>query len=364
MSIPWRVGFEIELLASPGRSRYDLALAIAKRNGGYVRRFFHPQSEPSKVEGKPLFHNLTLGYKVFDAKGEWLASCVDDLTLQDDLDKSAQPKTGWYRILSDDQRLLSLIQAQSDPEQNLVGALTPVAELFRTKLTPGPQGLMKVVDQDGVSVAMGAPLPGERERPCELITAPLDDGHEEKLGDLLQLARDLDFSIPKEGATHIHFDASALESPQTLINLVRIFAIYGDCIKQQFQSNPLCRRLGKWPSELIDTVHAPDFLDLDWSTARERLQTLDITKYCDYNIRNMLHHYQDRNTIEIRVLPVSLDADQILQWTTFFITLLNRARDPEPFTYEGESAPDFQSLASALSSFENRSQRSRVTLNG
>jgi len=253
----WRIGYEVELLAPPGKSRRDLADAIATRNGGCVRRFFHPQSEPSKVVGRPIFHNLTQGFEVLDADGNWLASCVDDLTLQDDLDKSASPKEGWYRVVSDDERLLRLVCAQSDPEADLGDVVQTIAGLFQTDVETGPQGLLKVVDSHGTSVILGAPLPGERERACELVTAPLDSDHEVKLDEYLGIAAELGFSVAAEGATHLHFDADRLQSPITMINLVRILAIYGESLKAYVGTNPRCRRLGTWPPSLLEAVHAP-----------------------------------------------------------------------------------------------------------
>ena len=108
-----RVGFEIELLAPRGRSRRDLAQLLAKNCGGRVERIFYPQSEPSKVPGQYVFHNLILGFRVTDNEDSWVATCVDDLTLQNDLVKSTPPLPGWYRILSDDLRLLNLVIGQA-----------------------------------------------------------------------------------------------------------------------------------------------------------------------------------------------------------------------------------------------------------
>src|SRR5688572_31097924 len=100
------MGFEIELLAPVGRSRKDLAVALAEDVGGEIRRCFYPQSEPSLVPNTPVFHNLVLGYDAYDREGRRYARCVDDLTLQADLDRNAAAKDGWYRIVSDDSRLL------------------------------------------------------------------------------------------------------------------------------------------------------------------------------------------------------------------------------------------------------------------
>lgn len=52
--LSWRIGVEIELLAPRGLSRQDLAEAIARSSSGSVRRYFHPQSELSKVPGAPV----------------------------------------------------------------------------------------------------------------------------------------------------------------------------------------------------------------------------------------------------------------------------------------------------------------------
>ncbi len=137
IQLTWKIGFEIELLAPKGLSRQTLAEAIAHEQGGIVRRFFHPQSEPSKVPGTLLFHNLTMGFEVVNKQGQVIARCVDDLTLQDDLEKTTSPLTGWYRIVSDDLRLLQLIKQQANPTAPLSEVLKPIAQLFATEVEPG-----------------------------------------------------------------------------------------------------------------------------------------------------------------------------------------------------------------------------------
>lgn len=130
VALNWKVGFELELMAPPGASRRDIAERVAARVGGAATRIFHPESEHSKVPGTPVFENLTLGYRVTDAEGNWVASFVDDLTLQADFHKEAKPRPGWYRIVSDDARFLRLIERQCDPEAPLESVLDPIAELF------------------------------------------------------------------------------------------------------------------------------------------------------------------------------------------------------------------------------------------
>ena len=348
--IPWRIGVEIELLAPSGRSRLDLAAAIAEAKGGSVHRFFHPQSEPSKVPGMKVFHNLTLGYEVVDTQGTWIASCVDDLTLQADLKRETAPKSAWYRILSDDERLLRLIQQQTDAELPLEKALEPLAALFGTSLSPGPGGMKRVNDVMGATVAMVTPLPGERERPCELVTAPMDEKQGEQLDFYLELARSLGFTAPQEGATHLHFDATALQSAGAMANLIQLLWTYGEPLKQLMKTNPKCRRLGPWPKELIEVVSKPDFRLQSWSEARAQLRKLKLTKYCDFNIMNCLLELTSKNTIEVRVLPVWLESQPILEAAELFVSILQRAVDPRPVPPKPPQAASAEAIAALRAS--------------
>ena len=319
-----RVGFEVELLAPRGRSRRDLAQLLAERCGGRVERIFYPQSEPSKVPGQYVFHNLILGFRVTDADGSWVATCVDDLTLQNDLVKSTPPVASWYRILSDDLRLLHLVISQADAEASLEEVLKPIACLFQSELEGGPGGMIRVVDSDDMPVVMAAPLPGERERPCELITAPMETGHAEQLDRLLSAARELDFAVPLEAAVHLHFDGSEFQEVGAFSGLVTLLSERGEELKERVGVNPRCRRLGDWPAELRETVEDPDFLRLAWPEARERLLKLPLTKYCDFNLVNLIKGRPDKTTLEIRVLPGSIETEQIVRAAGFVEELLDQ----------------------------------------
>jgi hypothetical protein len=296
-----------------------------------------------------MFHNLTLGYRVVDSRGDWVASCVDDLTLQADLVREAPPQPNWYRVLSDDQRLLRLVELQTDPEQPLEEVLDPIAKLFGTTPTAGPQGMLRVNDLSGASVAIAAPLPGQRERPCELITAPMDRGHKGSLDRLLGLARDLGFTAPIEGATHLHFDATRLQSAAAMANLVGLLWNFGDALKKAVGTNPHCLRLGAWPKALLETVSQADFRSLRWPAAQSRLRAAKLTKYCDFNLLNCLHGSSDRCTIEVRILPVCLESGPLLEVATLFEAILRRALQSTPVLPAAmESSLSLEALLSEL----------------
>lgn len=83
---------------------------------------------------------------------------------------------------------------------------------------------------------------------------------------------------------------------------------------------------------------------MSWPQARNVLQNLELTKFCDFNLRNMIHHWKQRNTIEVRILPVSLDYQEIMGWTSLFEAILTRACEEEIFTVEEDEAPGIESL--------------------
>ena len=323
--LQWTIGVEVELLAPPQRSRADLAYALAERAGGRVRRFFHHQTEPSKVPGKPIFQNLTTGFEALDAEGDVIARCVDDLTLQGDLDRFAAPKRGWYRIVSDDARLLRLIARHADAERDLPESLEGVRVLFDTELEPCEGGMLRLVDELGAPIAIAAPLPGERERPCEIITPPITEDHHARLSHLIDVARELGFTIPQEAATHIHFDATPLRDARVLSNLICLLRTHGANIKRLLGTNPRCRRLGDWPEALFSLVNDPSFRSRSWVAAQRSLAELPLSKYCDFNIKNIVHPRSDKNTFEVRTLPVWLDATPIVEAAALFEAMLRHA---------------------------------------
>jgi Putative amidoligase enzyme len=333
--LKWKAGFEIELLAPSGSSRRDLAVAIARRAGGDVTRCFYPQSEPSKVPGTPVFENLILGFEARNDCGDVVATCVDDLTIRADLDRRKPGLAGWYRIVSDDARLLRLIMAQCDPAADLETVLQPVADLFGTTLTRESDDIVRLADRMSSPIAMAVSLPGERERPCELITPPIADDHLARLESCLAPARELGFVVPKEAAVHIHYDAAALRHPAVFARLVDVVSMHGSNLRRLVGTNPHCIRIGSIPDWLPRLTETGRFRSLDWSEARELLRSGKLTKYCDFNFLNVVHDVPGKSTFEVRILPGSIDAAFIVEQAGLFEAILNWCVGSSP-----EARPD------------------------
>ena len=180
------------------------------------------------------------------------------------------------------------------------------------------------------AVAMGARLPGERERPCELISPPLEEAHASRLEALLRPARELGFQLPHEGAVHLHFDGQRLCSARAISNLVQLLARQGDALKRELGTNPACVRLGPWPPGLLEMVCQADFLELPWTLARQALSRLPLTKYCDFNLVNLVQQNKAKHTFEVRILPASIEVEPILHAAHRFQQFLERATEARP----------------------------------
>ena len=323
-TLHWQAGFEFELLAPPGASRRTLADALAATCGGTVRVVFHHETELSQVPGTPVFDNLSQGFEVLDAHGAWLARCVDDSTLQQGLNPQAAGLPGWFRIVSDDRRLLQLVARVGRADGTPHDALAPVAALFGTQAELLPGGLVRITTLDHAPLAIAAPLPGERERGCELVTPPLLHHHAQRIDALLGPARALGFTLAFESATHVHFDAAALHHARVIANLVALLHCWGPTLKWLVQCNPACRRLGDWPAALLDMVGERSFHQLQWPQARAKLQTLGLSKFCDFNLKNTVHDVPGKPTFEVRVLPGLLSGEAAVASAALFEALLQR----------------------------------------
>ena len=187
--------------------------------------------------------------------------------------------------------------------------------------------MVRVADEVGAPIALAAPLPGERERPCELVSAPISENHLQQIEALLEPARELGFTIPAEGAIHLHFDAEPLCSASTFANLVRFFGVHSDAIKDRFKTNPQCRRLGRWPIEIFEVITSEGFTQLSWEDACEKLRKIELIKFCDFNLFNMVHAPAGKHTFEVRVLPVWMEGEKIIEAASFFTEILEWAKN-------------------------------------
>jgi len=361
-----RIGFEIELIAPPGVDRGVLARRVAIASGGAARRVFHTDSEPSLVPGMGHFWHLTPAWEVTDALGAPVASFVDDVTIAEDLrrEQATAPGTAardprgtdLYRVLSDDPRLLRLVARHSHPEAPFARSLDEVARLVGTTVeTVG--AVRRLRDGAGASIAMAAPLALGRERPCEIVTAPLTTDHETALEALLRPARELGFTVPVESAVHLHVDGAPFRSAHAFSNLVRLFGHWREALHVLLETNPACTRLAPLPPALLALVETDPLLELTpsgsdsdsgsgpgpgtgrggdahdrrWHRLQQAAAGTGPVKYADVNLTALLTDAPVRDTVEVRILPGSLDASTITERAGLVERLLDRCLEEAPF---------------------------------
>ena len=320
-----RTGFEIELLAPQGMSRRTLADEIAARRDGVVRPVWHHDSEPSLVPGLGRFLHLTQGFEVLDADGGLVCTLVDDITIVADLDARATPMPGWYRVLTDDSRLSQLIATTADPADPLEKSLRGVARLWDAPVQQHGD-YYKVDDASGATIAIAAPLGGNRERPCEIVTPPISSSHQSALDDLLTVARQLRFTVPTEAAVHMHYDGALFRPAAVLANVVRLFGWWREPLRELLQTNTACVRLGPLPEPLVAAVDGnPTYEQL-----RDVATSSGLSKVFDVNLTQLFSANPVRDTLEVRILPGSIDADEIVRQAQLVEAVLLRCQDPTP----------------------------------
>ncbi|WP_225215423.1 amidoligase family protein [Cellulomonas avistercoris] len=330
-----RTGVEIELLAPAGSDRQALADVLAARSGGAVRRSFHTDSEPSAVPGVGVFRHLSPAFDVVDWRGRPLARLVDDITIEADLvpvpgRRDLPGHRGWYRVLCDDPRLLRLVERHVDPHASLADVLRPVADLFGATLDVFP-GAARVNDATGASIAVAMALPPGRERPCEVVTPPLERAHARALENLLAPARDLGFTVPHEAAVHVHVDGAPFRRPGTFANLVRLFAHWREPLWEALGTNPACRRLAPLPDALVDLVERDRAATPEaWAQLQRDARAVGLTKYADVNLTQLVAARPVRDTVEVRVLPGSIDGHDVVRRAGLVERLLLRCLDARP----------------------------------
>jgi Putative amidoligase enzyme len=341
-ALHWRTGFELELLAPCGSSRRTLADALAKDCRGQVRPVWHQDSEPSLVNSLGgRFLHLTQGFEVVVDSGDLLCTLVDDVTIVAELDPAATALPGWHRILTNDSRLLRLLDRISDPGGPLETSLDGAASLWG--VAAEQHGKVWRVESAGETIALATASGGERERPCEIVTPPLTEDHAGALERLLGPARDLGFTIPAEAAVHVHLDGGPFREAGALANVVRLFAHWREPLRQLLGTNANCRRLAALPAELVAlTDGAPTLEEMGAAATRGEL-----TKFFDVNLTQLFRNDPIRDTLEVRILPGALVADEVIERAGIIETLLERCLDPHPFP----SPPtDFAAAVEALRS--------------
>lgn len=305
MSASGLVGLELELLAPRGKGRRALAEAVARSAGGRVQFGLKYTSPGPLADGRPRCE-LGCAYRVARA-GKALGTLVDDPSL-------ALPRGGTDRRESwagetDDVRLALLAESvcwasAGDARQ----VYAPLAQLFDGAVERAPAGGFAVVDAVGHPLVRGGAGGGGRARACEVVLPPLAPAElRAAVERWLAPTRRLGFSIPREGALHAHFDAAPFRKTPRLRRLILAWAKERDAWWRALAPNPGCVRLGPPPPKVVRVAKEADDA-LPFPTFAAALLLAGAHKACDLNLLGVLEQRPRHPTLEVRCLPMSLDA--------------------------------------------------------
>ncbi len=310
-------GVELELLAPKGRSRRDLAQALADLWQGGLRYGLKYSSEGLVADGRAVC-TLTPAFTVVDQTGRDRVTIVDDTTIRFDLDGDQPTPAGWYRVVMDDVRLALLAERVSHAQTlEPQAVLAPLIELFGGYIgAPGDQTSSvehrRITDAYDQPLAVIAPLPGERDRVAEVVTVPLRrEERSEVLTQIIQTANELEFAVPTEAALHLHFDAAPWQSTAALGALLRRTESDRDELRQRFAVNPRCRGVGPQPTD-VQRVLSQAKDDLPFATFAAAIAIAGASRYCDVNILGVVERHPRHPTVEYRALSMTLEAGVLL----------------------------------------------------
>ncbi len=301
-----RVGLELELLAPRGRTRVDVARALARRFGGHVEHGFKYYSEGKLLGGRPLCR-LSHAARVVERGGRVLVAVVDDNTIREGLGRDGRGTPAMLHA-ADDVRFALLAERVCWSRRGAVDSrLAPLASLLG-----GSVEEHGVLDAYGHPVVVATRESAARARVCELVTRPLAASERGRVVTaLLDEASRLRLTVPAEAGLHAHYDAGPWRSTRALRRLILESAARRDEWAAALRPNPRCRKLGPFPPDVVRV--AREGARVAFPTFAAALQLAGLHRSCDLNLLGVVERHPRHATLEVRCLPMSLGAADVLR---------------------------------------------------
>ena len=125
----------------------------------------------------------------------------------------------------------------------------------------------------------------------------------------------------------MHVDGDPFRRAPALANVIRLFAHWREPLHTVFRTNPGCRRLAALPAPLVAAADA----HADAAVLRQAADNGKLSKFFDVNLTQVLTDAPLRDTVEIRILPGSIDADEIVHQAALVELLLDRCLEEQRF---------------------------------
>lgn len=335
-SFKWPVGVELEYIAGAYQNRYSLGEHLREflqnKNASLdipyrdlpINSFFNLSSEPDSL-GKKTYHSLERGVMV-GRYDQFFAKMVDDITISDGLPKEKSHELDWYRVVSDDVRIITLLSKLLDANATIDQVLSPLSNLIGAEVVVKSDASQSIYIADKRGETYAAALPGliGRSRVAEIISPVLNTKHlslEKWLAIILGFADLNSLNIAGEAALHMHFDGSRLQSPEVFKRLFDFCDFSSKVLRDILPPNSKCIRLGTFSdfskelSKDLSKAHS-------WGQVCDLVKRYPIGKFYDFNLWNLIVSDPEKCTFEVRMLPPVYREDFIVLAYKVFSTAL------------------------------------------
>lgn len=308
------VGFELELLAPPERTRLHLARALAAATGCRARSVFAVLQRPAddasgaRVELSPAW--------ILEDAGGVRFRLVDDLSIV--VDPVGLRHRSRLRLVTDDVRLARCLAREARGRTQAVQLRQLERRLGVRWSSPGeglgcpPDGRL-LRDAHGLVYAVAEPYPRARWRVAEVVTRPLrSEERDRELELIARVAHAEGFTAPPEGSVHVHFDGAPWQSVARLRRLILGWSRAREALLPLLGANP---HTGSYrgpfsPETLAFTQAAGD--QLSWPEFAAGLARTGLQKRCDLNLLGLVAERFEQVTLEARVFTHALEPSELL----------------------------------------------------
>lgn len=296
-----RTGVELELLAPPGSTRREVALALAGGDSARVEAGFKYYGPGQRDEAGRSVCLLTPAFRVLNPDGTLAATVVDDPTVRVGLRPGLPPSLGPC-LQTDDVRLAKWIERRCwSASEALEQKLSPLTESFE-----GRWSRDRLVDRYGHTLVRTAPERhvSDSERVCELVIPPLRrEERAARWASLFGAAAAAGAALLPEGALHLHLDAGPWRTTRRLAALLRST----EALRAATQSRRQSRFTGPLAPDVLRVAREAD-PELPFEVFAAALLLAGAKKFCDLNVLGAIEEFPVHPTLELRYFDPTLDA--------------------------------------------------------
>lgn len=147
------------------------------------------------------------------------------------------------------------------------------------------------------------------------LTTPISSyEHFKKISEVLDLLYQTDLKITEKDSVHVHMQANDVPKHNIIAAWIQIEKCIMNCFPKHRRNNNYCQKLLHWSK----SKKIPEF----FMKAEEESE--------EHHAIISLNYYNNRKTVEFRIMEGNIDKKDILNWVKFCMLFLNYAKNVDP----------------------------------